>query len=314
MAHDDAFSTEMRRLPNDPDGSDPLALDQTMAEQLLAGDLDPADAPPAYAKVAEVLAAAAGPSTTEELAGEASALAAFRAAHPPVSPRAERGPIVRRRPARAGRLRIRLAALAVAAAVFVGGTAAAMTGSLPAPVQRLADMVLPQTAPPPPGPPPASRTAPGADGRAAGQSPESTTGTSGTSRGGTATTGTGPPVASSAAARGLCTAYRAGNGKGNKLDTAAFQALAAAAGGAANIPAWCERAAPVKPDPGKPQGGGQGQTVPGRTTPPEATLRKLCQDHLAGRSRQLAADDLEMLAAAAGGAANIPAWCERLAG
>ena len=53
--------------------SDPLALDQGTAERLLAGTVDPADAPPAYAAVAEVLAAAAGPPQPDELIGQLQA-------------------------------------------------------------------------------------------------------------------------------------------------------------------------------------------------------------------------------------------------
>lgn len=331
MADEDALSTEMRRLLNDPDGSDPLALDQAAAERLLAGDLDPGDLPPAYARVAEVLAAAAGPPTIDELAGAAPALAAFKAAHPPASPRAEHGRTAQRsaehgraarrrpapgRPAGAGRLRAGLAALAVAAAVSVGGTAAAVTGNLPAPVQRLARAVLPGTSDPG-----AGSLVRGAVPRAGGKAPAVTT-----SRApGTSTSGTGPqpgaPALTTQAARGLCTAWSAGQGdRGKKLDSTSFQALAAAAGGADQIPAYCERIAPGPASSGPGQGGsGQGQSggPPNNAPPTAATLRLLCKDYLASKSnesRKLDADALATLAAAAGGAGNIPAYCERTAG
>lgn len=329
MADEDAFSSEMRRLLNDPDGSDPLALDRATAERLLAGELGPADTPPAYAGVAEVLAAAAGPPTIDELAGAAPALAAFRAARPPASPRAERGratrtPAERRRatrrrpaperPAGAGRLRVGLAALAVAAAVSVGGTAAAVTGNLPAPVQRLARAVLPGTMHQAPGSSPAP-----ADRRADGQAPETTSRAPGTS-----TRATGPPALTGSAARGLCTAWSAGQGdtKGKQLDSASFQALATAAGGAGNIPAYCERIAPVPSGSGPGQGGsgqgGSGQGQPGGSprdaTPAAATLRELCKDYLADKTRKLDADALATLTAVAGGADQVPAYCERIAG
>jgi hypothetical protein len=55
VSGDDALGDEMHA----PD-RDPLALDQGTADRLLAGTLDPADAPPAYAEVARVLATVAG--------------------------------------------------------------------------------------------------------------------------------------------------------------------------------------------------------------------------------------------------------------
>jgi len=59
---------------------DRLALDEGMAERLLTGRLARADAPPAYARVADLLAAASPPPDAEELAGEAAVVAAFAAA------------------------------------------------------------------------------------------------------------------------------------------------------------------------------------------------------------------------------------------
>jgi hypothetical protein len=60
-------------------GSTPV-LDEDTADRLLRGRLDPADAPSAYAPVARLVKAARGPATPEELAGEAAAIAAFTAA------------------------------------------------------------------------------------------------------------------------------------------------------------------------------------------------------------------------------------------
>ena len=99
----DVFPAEM---PDDPTSTiDPL--DDDTAERLLAGRLDPLDAPPPYAAVARLLQAAAAPPTPDELAGEPSALAAFRSApaaarsRPPVAEQAgRRGP--RRDPGRRG--------------------------------------------------------------------------------------------------------------------------------------------------------------------------------------------------------------------
>jgi hypothetical protein len=63
---DDVFPPEMPDIPYDT------------AERLLAGLLDPEDAPPGYAEVARVLRAAAGPPCPDELAGQPAALATFR--------------------------------------------------------------------------------------------------------------------------------------------------------------------------------------------------------------------------------------------
>jgi hypothetical protein len=80
MGAKDVFPAEM---PDDPTSTiDPL--DDDIAERLLAGRLDPLDAPPPYAAVARLLQAAAAPPTPDELAGEPSALAP--------SARASRGP------------------------------------------------------------------------------------------------------------------------------------------------------------------------------------------------------------------------------
>ena len=53
MRAGDASSADMRRS-----AFDPLALDDDTVERLLTGDLPPAQVPPAYAMVAELLAAA----------------------------------------------------------------------------------------------------------------------------------------------------------------------------------------------------------------------------------------------------------------
>jgi len=118
MRDDDALRDDMRRLGHHLD-RDPLDIDQGTAERLLAGTLDPADAPPAYAAVAQVLAVAGAPPRPEELAGEAEALALF-SEHAPA------------RAVRAGR---RLARLTVVAAVLLGlvsvGGIGFATGVLP---------------------------------------------------------------------------------------------------------------------------------------------------------------------------------------
>jgi len=52
----------MRRLLLGELGADPLAIDQDTADRLLAGRLDPADAPPGYAGIAAATGALPGPS------------------------------------------------------------------------------------------------------------------------------------------------------------------------------------------------------------------------------------------------------------
>jgi hypothetical protein len=103
--------------------SDPLDLDDETAERLLSGRLHPADAPPAYADVARLLADAAALEAPDE-AQAAPVMAAFRAANQP--------PRVRSRQARRTRVAARAAARA---AVFVvltlllaGGAVATATG------------------------------------------------------------------------------------------------------------------------------------------------------------------------------------------
>jgi hypothetical protein len=107
--------------------ADPLALDEATASRLLAGAIDPADAPPGYAPVAAVLAAAAAPRRPEELTGAPPTLVAAGPAHPP-APRRTRT--------------LRLTALVGVAVVAVGGVAAAATGSLPGGVQSVAHDAL----------------------------------------------------------------------------------------------------------------------------------------------------------------------------
>lgn len=92
----------------------------------------------------EVLAAAAGPASPSELAGEAAAMAAFRAARPCPAPAA-----TRRRPAMKPKLAAVFTAKAAAVALVatsMGGVALAATGNVPDPLpggksaaERLAD-------------------------------------------------------------------------------------------------------------------------------------------------------------------------------
>jgi hypothetical protein len=279
MDADDASSAEMRRRA-DRD-ADPLALDQETVERLLTGELDPGRAPPGYADVAALLAAATAAPSDEELAGKEAALAELRAV---TRARAATGrsarPVRRRR-------RVGLAAVVVVGALVTGGAAAAATGRLPEPVREATRRILGtdgRADPAAPGAQPAPGTpSPGAPGASrAGQQPPTT----GAPAAGPATTGTAP--APNPDLTGLCRAYLAGNaaGNGKQLDATGFQALARAAGGQAKIDSWCRARllADPKPEdtrPGRPKpkdqpapavpadpGPGQGQGGPSATRSP----------------------------------------------
>jgi hypothetical protein len=294
MRADDASSAEMRRPP-DPD-ADPLALDDDTLERLLSGTLAPAQVPPGFAKVAELLAAAAAAPSSAELTGQGAVLAELRAVtrgRPPATtttPRTARTP---RRRRRAG-----LAVVVVVGALVTGGVAGAATGHLPGPVRAAARTVLGTTdggpsistqAGQPPGP---AKRPTGAGGGLGGARPSVSTGP------GPGTAGAGPAATPNPA--GLCQALVSGNGaeQGEKLDATAFEVLAKAAGGHARVGAYCQALMEKDQASGKPKGpkdtkqpkepeqpgpsgtGGQGQGSPPPSTdgsqgqgdpPPERT-------------------------------------------
>jgi hypothetical protein len=276
MGPGDASSADMRRPPFDP-----LALDDDTVERLVMGDLPPAQAPPAYAKVAELLAAATAAPSPGELAGRAPVLAELRAvtwARPPATATFRPAPAPRRR------RRTGLAVVVVAGALAAGGVAGAATGHLPGPVREAARTILggasgvaPVT-PTRPNPPPAPAPDTHPTG-AGGAGPHG-------SRPGVATSrGPGPSAAVPAPSpnlEGLCRAYAAdAGGQGPALEAAAFQALARAAGGQDQVPAYCEDLLPGdqklknpkddkdpngSKDPGEPEPPGGGN--PGQGGPP----------------------------------------------
>ena len=224
MVADDASSAEMRRPPP----NDPLALDDASVDRLLSGTLPAAAAPPGYAGVARLLAATVGPPSPRELSGQAAVLAELRA----VTRGRRAAPV---HPARPRRRRAGLAVVVVVGALATGGVAAA-TGHLPGPVREAARSVLG----------PAGGTPTGSSAAAPVPAANGTAGA-----GGSATTvgpgpRTGPAAAGPAAGPaldGLCLAYQKGKGgdQGGKLDAAAFEELAAAAGGADRVEAFCEK-------------------------------------------------------------------------
>ena len=223
MNDDDALPFEMRRHPGSP-GSSPPTLDHDTADRLLAGRLDPADAPPGFAAVAMVVTAATAPATPEELAGEPAAVARFAA----MARSGSRSRAATRRASAPRRiLTIRLAVAVLAVALSIGGVAAA-TGVFPGPAK------------PPAGHEPGSTGGGGGTPTtvAPGRTGAATTQTDHARGGGTAT----GPDASGPAKEGLCRAWQAGQGAGNgkREDSTAFRALAAAAGGVDRIDAYCK--------------------------------------------------------------------------
>jgi hypothetical protein len=260
MGPDDASPADMPRPIFDP-SADPLALDEETAERLLAGDLTPAEAPPAYAKVAELLATAAAEPTPEELAGQPAALAELRAVTRP-----RRAATRARRAARPPRRRwAGLAAVALVGALVTGGAAAA-TGGLPEPVRDVARSILGTAGDPTPGPDD-GQPAPvvptgGADDPAVAPPGSQAGGSVGLEPG---TTAAGPAAQPDRV--GLCRAYLASLDKqqGKEMEASAFERLARAAGGEDGIPAYCEGSQPDGPkpkdekQPGPPEENGQGQ-------------------------------------------------------
>jgi hypothetical protein len=250
----------------------PPAVDRDTADRLLTGRLDPADAPPGYDAVARLLAAATGPASHEELAGEPTVMAEFvaMAGSRPATPMA-------RRTGKPSKLGIKAAVAIVAAALSIGGVAAAATTGL---LTKPARLVGGQ-APPSSGGDPA--------GRAQGEAAD-----------------TGLDRARS---RGLCRTWQArqGNRAGSREDSASLRALAAAAGGADKVPAYCKASLAG--------GSATGQRDHG-TGPDAAGAAKdgLCRAWLAGNGGQRGKKEdsaaFRALAAAAGGAGKIAAYCQ----
>jgi hypothetical protein len=115
-------------------------LDRDTADRLLAGAVEPDDAPPGYAQVARLIRAAVTPPTPTELIGEEQAVAAAArvvsrtAPHSPV-------PATRRSTVRSRFFRVRIAGLVVAGTVL-GTTGLAAAGVLPDAAQNAASSVL----------------------------------------------------------------------------------------------------------------------------------------------------------------------------
>ena len=278
MTAKDAVVSDMRHLlafHRPP----PAVQDQATAERLLAGRLDPADASPADARLVRLLAAATGPAIPDELAGQAAAAAAFAAVARSTPPT----PIPRRASMPSKLRTLKATAVALGVVVAIGGVAAATTGLLPTPTQPVGDQA------------PTSARA-GDPAHAPGDTPAATVAST---------------RAGEAALGGLCRAYLAGQGgrNGKRNDALAFQALAAAAGGAEKIAGYCQQIASTStPAARQDQAGASGPDATG------AAKTGLCRAYLAGQGgssgKRNDAPAFRALAAAAGGADKIAGYCQ----
>ncbi|MDQ3945065.1 MAG: hypothetical protein M3357_07955 [Actinomycetota bacterium] len=112
----------------------PLPLDDWTADRLLAGMVDPDDAPPGYAGLARALGQARGPVEAGELSGRELIVAAVTAAVADVSPPTTVSTSPRRKSMFTRLFGTKLAAATLTTALLATGAAAA-TGSLPGPVR-----------------------------------------------------------------------------------------------------------------------------------------------------------------------------------
>ena len=151
--------------------------------------------------------------------------------------------------------RVRTAVVAGLALLSIGGVAAAAAGPAPASAERAT-----QASP---------RTSDGQVGHAQGDAaillhgPDGTAAASSSASAKPGEHAVGPD-ASGAARHGLCQAWFAGQGDehGKRADSTAFQALAAAAGGADRVPAYCQ------PDATSAAHGRRPAAKPGKSSPP----------------------------------------------
>jgi hypothetical protein len=267
MRDEDALVADMHRLLGFLEVAPPVA-DPDTVERLLAGRLDPSDVPPGYGGVARLLAAATAPAAPEELAGERLLLAEFKAvarSHPPtLAPRRETMP--------SKLASVKVAAAVLAAVLSIGGVAAAATGLLPGQAEQAAERAP-------------STTGAGAAGR--GQVGEA------------AAAGL-----DAAAKQGLCQAWQAGQGAdhGRRTDAAALRELAVAAGGADNVAAYCKDVTAA--------GGREAATGPDAGSAAKAGLCRAWRTGQGDHGRRMDSVAFQALAAAAGGADKIAAYCK----
>jgi hypothetical protein len=253
----DVSDADMPNIPGSQRADVPELPDGAL-DALLTGDLVTDEAGAGLQPAAALLAALNAAPQDGELAGHARVLAEFR--HRGGRPVRVRRSARRRRRLLTSLLTARAAAAAAAAVALGGVAAAAYTSTLPAPVQQFAHSVIGAPSPSPsaspsqrPGTPqatPASTDAVGLD-------------------------ATGP------AGFGLCTAYAHAKAHGTASQKAvAFRNLAAVAGGAAKIAAWCA----AVPHPGSSQSSAPAH-LPGRpSSHPTGKPSSRPTPHPAGRS------------------------------
>jgi len=263
----DVSDADMPNIPGSQRADVPELPDGAL-DALLTGDPGTDEAYAGLQPAAALLAALNAAPQDGELAGHARALAEFR----------RRGgmPVHARRSARrrsrllTALLTVKAAAAAAATAtVALGGVAAAAyTGTLPAPAQQFAHSVIGA-----PSPQPGHRPGTPQPGHRPG-TPQATP----------ARTGAVGPDATGPAAFGLCTAYTHAKAHGTASQKAtAFRNLAAAAGGAAKIAAYCATVAhpgnsqPSQPASARTHPGGQPASHPNPKPSSQATR------HPAGR-------------------------------
>jgi len=271
MSEEDALGPDMHRLLGFLEASSPSGEKDTL-ERLVDGRLDAASAPSGYGGLARLLAAATAPATSEELAGEQAVLAQFAAVT-----RSRPPSLVPRRPTGSSKVfTMKAAAAALVAVLSIGGVAAAATGILPGQARRAADRAPSTTAASATGHGlgraavadlggaaqglcRAWQAGQGADNGRRTDSPafQALTAAAGgtdniaaycanVTAGESGENGQGQgsavgPDATAAARIGLCRAWQAGQGadSGRRADSVAFQALAAAAGGADKVAGYC---------------------------------------------------------------------------
>jgi hypothetical protein len=242
-------------VPNDempnilrPGRRDPFPLTDTALAALLAGTEPPAEPAPGLQPVADVLAALRASPTSDELAGEARALAEFRrAAGVPALPRRPRHRRPRVLPSWAGG---KAAAGMGIAALSIGGLAvAAFAGVLPAPVQRIAHEAVHAPAAPA-APPGAYRSRPGPQAHHAARKIQ-------------ASPTPADPAAGAPAVRGPCAAYLWAWAHGSLMQRViALHDVTRAAGGAGEVTAYCGRTRPLPGWPGPPPPHHTGNWIP----------------------------------------------------
>lgn len=138
----------------------PSDLDDNTAARLLSGQIDAADAPPGYGRVAEILAAATADATPSELAGESDALTMFRM-QSQQSSAAAGAAVTSLDEHRSRRVSRKAVLVGVVAGVLLASTGvAAAGGDLPEPVQRVAHETLSHIGVPVPDPQPKPAKAP----------------------------------------------------------------------------------------------------------------------------------------------------------